>query len=53
MTKEMLAGFAPVDMQEAAFVLGGLDKRAQDALYTIGYVIGVVVRLFARIISWF
>ncbi len=53
MTKEMIAGFSPVDMQEAAFVIGGLDKRAQDALYTIGYVVGVIVRLFAKIIAWF
>lgn len=53
MTKEMIAGFAPVGMQEAAFVLGGVDKRAQDALYTIGYVVGIVVRLFTKIISWF
>lgn len=53
MTEKMFAGFAPVDMQEAAFVLGGVDKRAQDALYTIGYVIGVVIRLFAKIIAWF
>ena len=25
-----------LDMQEAALVWGGVDKKAQDALYTIG-----------------
>ncbi|MBQ0086149.1 MAG: hypothetical protein KBS72_00485 [Bacteroidales bacterium] len=52
MTENLLKGFAPVEMQEAAFILGGVDKRAQDALYTIGYVLGIVARLFAKIISW-
>jgi hypothetical protein len=36
-------------MQEAALVWGGVDKRAQDALYTIGYVIGVIARFIGTI----
>jgi hypothetical protein len=33
-----------VDLNEAALVWGGVDKKAQDALYTIGYVLGVIAR---------
>ena len=52
MTEELFSGFTPVSLQEAAYVLGGVDKRAQDALYTIGYVIGMIARLFAKIVAW-
>ena len=38
-----------IDVQEAALVWGGVDKKAQDALYTIGYVIGVIVRFIGTI----
>ncbi len=31
-------------MEEAAQVWGGVDKKAQDALYTIGYILGVIAR---------
>lgn len=31
-------------MNEAALVWGGVDKKAQDALYTIGYILGVIAR---------
>ena len=33
-----------IDLNEAALVWGGVDKKAQDALYTIGYVLGVIAR---------
>lgn len=38
-----------IELQEAALVWGGVDKKAQDALYTIGYVIGVIARFFGTI----
>lgn len=38
-----------LEMQEAALVLGGVDKKAQDALYTIGYVLGVIARFIGAI----
>jgi len=38
-----------LEMQEAALILGGVDKKAQDALYTIGYVIGVIARFIGAI----
>ena len=40
-----------LNMMEAAVILGGIDKRAQDALYTIGYIVGVIVRLETRILT--
>lgn len=38
-----------IGMYEAAAILGGVDKRAQDALYTIGYIVGVIVRFIGAI----
>lgn len=38
-----------IEMNEAALVWGGIDKKAQDALYTIGYVIGILARLISAI----
>ena len=51
-TELSLCGFSPIDMEEAALVIGGLDKRAQDALYTIGYIIGVVARFFVSLFAF-
>lgn len=39
-----------MDIQEAALVWGGVDKKAQDALYTIGYVIGIIARFIGTLI---
>ena len=33
-----------IELNEAALIWGGVDKKAQDALYTIGYIIGVIAR---------
>jgi len=38
-----------IEINEAALVWGGVDKRAQDALYTIGYVLGVIARFVGAI----
>ena len=38
-----------LNMNEAALVWGGVDKRAQDALYTIGYILGVIVRFIGTL----
>ena len=38
-----------LEIRETAHVWGGDDKRAQDALYTIGYVIGVIARFIGAI----
>lgn len=42
-------GLLPVDEQEALYVIGGLDKKAQDALYTIGYILGVIVKFIGSL----
>ncbi|MBQ0024658.1 MAG: hypothetical protein KBT00_02900 [Bacteroidales bacterium] len=46
------SGLTPVGMSECAFILGGVDKRAQDALYTIGYIIGMVVKFVVALFSF-
>lgn len=38
-----------IALHEAACIFGGVDKRAQDALYTIGYVLGLVARFVGTI----
>ena len=38
-----------LETQEAALVWGGVDKKAQDALYTIGYVIGILARFIGAL----
>ena len=38
-----------MELQEAALVWGGVDKKDQDALYTIGYVIGVIARFLGAL----
>ena len=38
-----------IDLNEAALVWGGVDKKAQDALYTIGYILGVVARFLGAL----
>lgn len=50
MKKELaMHGFVTLDECEAAAVRGGIDKGAQDALYLIGYAVGVVCRLFVKL----
>lgn len=34
---------------EAALIWGGVDKKAQDALYTIGYVLGVLAHFIGAL----
>lgn len=38
-----------LELHEAALVWGGVDKKAQDALYTIGYILGVIGRFVGTI----
>ncbi|MCR5709311.1 MAG: hypothetical protein K6G79_02390 [Bacteroidales bacterium] len=38
-----------LDLNEAALIWGGVDKKAQDALYTIGYILGVIGRFLGAI----
>ena len=51
-TSFQLEGFRPIMDAESVAVFGGVDKKAQDALYTIGYVIGLVARFIVTIFSF-
>lgn len=52
MKKETFSGLTLLGEQETAFIFGGVDKKAQDALYTIGYIIGLVIRFIATLFSF-
>lgn len=39
-----IPGLRPIGLRESAAIIGGIDKKAQDALYYIGYVIGLVAQ---------
>lgn len=55
MKRELLTanGFAILDECEAVAVRGGVDKQAQDALYLIGYAIGVIAKAFVTFFVMF
>ena len=44
-------GLTAISSQEAATVFGGVDKGAQETLYLIGYVIGVIAKVFTSIFT--
>ena len=44
-------GLSAMTPNEAATVFGGVDKGAQETLYLIGYVIGVIAKVFTSIFS--
>lgn len=52
MKSETLTGLTPLDGQQTVLIVGGLDKKAQDALYTIGYVIGLIIRFIGALFSF-
>ncbi|MBQ0123713.1 MAG: hypothetical protein KBS58_02585 [Bacteroidales bacterium] len=45
-------GFAPLAAEDTAYIIGGVDKNAQDALYTIGYILGVVVKFLVALFTF-
>lgn len=49
MEKYGLQGLQAVSSNEAVCVIGGIDKGAQDALYVIGYVVGIIAKVFTSI----
>lgn len=44
-------GLIAMSEAETLSVVGGIDKGAQDALYMIGYVVGVIARVFTSLFS--
>lgn len=47
-----LSGFTPVCSGDAACIFGGVDKKAQDALYTIGYIVGIIAKFFVMLFTF-
>lgn len=48
-SRTAFCGFIAMDAAETAALRGGIDKQAQDALYMIGYAIGVITKVFVSI----
>ena len=44
-----IPGLRPIEVRESVCIIGGLDKKAQDALYYIGYIIGLVAQYVCSI----
>ena len=42
-----------VSTEACCAVRGGLDKQAQEALWMIGYVVGLVAKFFSSVFSLF
>ncbi len=43
-----LYGLVPVNSSEAVRIVGGVDKGAQEALYYIGYLLGVAAKYLSH-----
>lgn len=52
MKNENISRLTLLNAEESALIFGGVDKKAQDALYTIGYVIGLIVRFIGALFSF-
>lgn len=54
--KQIEAEFTLLSVQECAAVMGGVDSNAKNALYYIGYVVGLIVKglkaLKDRVAGW-
>jgi hypothetical protein len=46
-----IPGLRPIEMRESVCIIGGIDKKAQDALYYIGYVIGLVAQYICTLVK--
>ncbi|MBO4570407.1 MAG: hypothetical protein J5699_00590 [Bacteroidales bacterium] len=47
-----VTGLVALSGNEAAAVFGGVDKGAQETLYLVGYVIGVIAKVFVSIFTF-
>lgn len=41
----------PMGTDELCAVRGGIDKHAQDALWMVGYVVGIIAKVFTSLFS--
>lgn len=46
-------GFSALCEADAAILRGGVDKQAQEALYMIGYIVGIVAKVFVSLFTLF
>ena len=46
-----LFALVPMGADELCAVRGGVDKHAQEALWMIGYVVGIITKVFTSLFS--
>ena len=52
MKQEILSpALVPMGADEVCAVRGGVDKQAQEALWMVGYVVGIIAKVFASLFS--
>lgn len=51
MENRRINGLAPVSQEEAIRVIGGIDKGAQETLYLLGYVVGIIAKLITSLFT--
>ena len=44
-------GLVPMGATELCALRGGVDKHAQEALWMVGYVVGIIAKVFASLFS--
>ncbi|MBR4212414.1 MAG: hypothetical protein IKR82_00445 [Bacteroidales bacterium] len=47
----VLLALEPMGATELRTLRGGVDKQAQEALWMVGYVVGIIVKVFASLFS--
>ena len=47
----VLLALEPMGSAELCTLRGGLDKQAQEALWMVGYVVGIIAKVFASLFS--
>lgn len=52
MQQDVVKGLTLLEEQETALIFGGVDKKLQDALYTIGYILGLIVRFIGTLFTF-
>lgn len=44
-------GLVPMGAAELCALRGGVDKHAQEALWMVGYVVGIIAKVFVSLFS--
>ena len=48
----VLLALEPMGSAELCTLRGGLDKQAQEALWMVGYIVGIITKIFTSLFSF-